>query len=127
MPVSPALSVALPVANEVAAVPAPELPPSAIRLFLANRGSGRIADASVCRDHAGVCCSIFAIVIFIATILVLRSKLSLAQFGWKFFTSRRGTRSAGDFGALPFIFGTLATSFLALCMAVPLALAWRSS
>ena len=28
----------------------------------------------------------------------------------------------GDFGALPFIFGTLATSFLALVMAVPLAL-----
>ena len=28
----------------------------------------------------------------------------------------------GDFGALPFIFGTLATSFLALAMAVPLAM-----
>ncbi len=29
---------------------------------------------------------------------------------------------SGKFGALPFIFGTLATSFLALAMAVPLAL-----
>ena len=67
-------------------------------------------------------CSIFAIVIFIATILVMRSKLSLAQFGMKFFTSQSWDPVSGDFGALPFIFGTLATSFLALLMAVPLGL-----
>ena len=121
-PVSPALSVALPVANEVAAVPAPELPPSAIRLFLANRGSGRIADRAFAGIMLVCACSIFAIVIFIATILVLRSKLSLAQFGFKFFKSQSWDPVSGDFGALPFIFGTLATSFLALCMAVPLGL-----
>jgi phosphate transport system permease protein len=44
------------------------------------------------------------------------------QFGWKFFTTSAWDPVSGDFGALPFIFGTLATSLLALCMAVPLAL-----
>ncbi len=66
--------------------------------------------------------SIFAIVLFIFGILVLHSRPSLAAFGLKFFTRGAWDPVAGDFGALPFIFGTLATSLLALCMAVPLAL-----
>jgi phosphate transport system permease protein len=66
--------------------------------------------------------SIFAIVLFILSILVLRSNLSLHQFGWRFFTRQAWDPVSGDFGALPFIYGTLATSFLALLMAVPLAL-----
>ncbi len=117
-----ALSVQMPSSPATGQVQAAVLPPSEIRRFLAKRGSGRIAD----RTFAGVmllcACSIFAIVIFIATILVLRSKLSLAEFGFKFFTSQSWDPVSGDFGALPFIFGTLATSFLALLMAVPLAL-----
>ena len=121
-PVSRALSVPLPPAREVEAAPSQELPPSAIRSFLANRGSGRIADRAFAGLMLVCACSIFAIVIFIATILVLRSKLSIAQFGFKFFTSQSWDPVSGDFGALPFIFGTLATSFLALCMAVPLGL-----
>jgi phosphate transport system permease protein len=40
----------------------------------------------------------------------------------KFFSSSAWDPVSGDFGALPFIYGTLATSFLALLMAVPLAL-----
>jgi phosphate transport system permease protein len=66
--------------------------------------------------------SIFAIVIFIASILVLRSKLSMVAFGMKFFSSQEWDPVSGVFGAFPFIYGTLATSFLALLMAVPLAL-----
>lgn len=67
-------------------------------------------------------CSIFAVVLFILFILILRSHLSLAQFGWKFFTRAAWDPVVGDFGALPFIYGTLVTSLLALLMAVPLAL-----
>jgi phosphate transport system permease protein len=66
--------------------------------------------------------SIFAIVAFIATILILKSHQSQVQFGWKFFMRSAWDPVSGDFGALPFIYGTLATSFLALLMAVPLAL-----
>jgi phosphate transport system permease protein len=46
----------------------------------------------------------------------------LVQFGFHFFTRSAWDPVSGDFGALPFIFGTLATSLLALAMAVPLAL-----
>lgn len=96
--------------------------PSLIRDYLSKRGSGRIADSSFAGVMLLCACSIFAIVAFIFWILILRSHLSLAEFGWKFFTRSAWDPVAGDFGALPFIFGTLATSLLALLMAVPLAL-----
>ncbi|MGF7180276.1 phosphate transport system permease protein [Tunturiibacter psychrotolerans] len=95
---------------------------SPIRDYLSKRGSGRLADNSFAAVMLICACSIFAIVLFIFGILVMHSRLSLAQFGWKFFTTQGWDPVSGDFGALPFIYGTLATSLLALCMAVPLAL-----
>ena len=97
-------------------------PNSEVRDFLHERGSGHLADTAFSTVMLLCALSIFAIVIFIASILVARSHLSLAQFGWRFFTRQAWDPVAGDFGALPFIYGTLATSFLALFMAVPLAL-----
>jgi phosphate transport system permease protein len=97
-------------------------PPSPIRQFLSQRGSGAVPDRIFAALMLVCACSIFAIVIFIASILIARSKLSLAQFGLKFFSSQDWDPVSGLFGALPFIYGTLATSFLALLMAVPLAL-----
>ena len=67
-------------------------------------------------------CSIFAIVLLIASILIMRSNLSRAKFGFAFFKGQNWDPVSGDFGALPFIIGTLETSFLALAIAVPLAL-----
>jgi phosphate transport system permease protein len=96
--------------------------PSVIRDFLRKRGSGSLADNSFAGVMLFCACSIFAIVLFIFGILVVHSRPSLAAFGWKFFTRQAWDPVSGDFGALPFIFGTLATSLLALCMAVPLAL-----
>ena len=105
--------------------PPPDADPQAsspIRKYLNQRGSGRLADSTFASLMLVCALSIFAIVLFIAVILILRSKLSLAQFGFKFFASQTWDPVSGDFGAFPFIFGTLATSFLALLMAVPLAL-----
>ena len=96
--------------------------PSPIRDFLRKRGSGRVADNTFAAIMLVCACSIFAIVLFILGILVIHSRPSLVAFGWKFFTRSAWDPVSGDFGALPFIFGTLATSLLALCMAVPLAL-----
>ena len=110
------------------AVPEPETPevpppsPSSVRLFLNSRGSSRRLDQGFAALLLVCACSIFVIVGFIVVILVLRSKLSLAQFGWHFFTGTAWDPVSGDFGAFPFIYGTLATSLLALLMAVPLAL-----
>jgi phosphate transport system permease protein len=97
-------------------------PPSPIRQFLNSRGSGRLADGAFGALMLVCACSIFVIVLFIGTILVMRSKLSLAAFGLKFFAGSSWDPVSGQFGAFPFIFGTLATSLLALVMAVPLAL-----
>ena len=60
--------------------------------------------------------------ILIAWELVSRSHLTLAKFGLGFFFRSAWDPVNGDFGALPFIYGTLVISFLALLMAVPLAL-----
>lgn len=96
--------------------------PSPIRNYLSKRGSGKLADQTFGALMLLCGLSIFAIVIFIATILVLRSHMSMTKFGLKFFTGSNWDPANGDFGALPFIFGTVATSLLALAMAVPLAL-----
>jgi phosphate transport system permease protein len=48
------------------------------------------------------------------------SALSRHQFGWKFFVTSTWDPVAGDFGALPFIYGTLVTSAVGLLIAVPL-------
>ena len=96
--------------------------PSAIRSFLMQRGSGTFADRTFSTAMLLCASSVFVIVLFISIILVLRSRLSLARFGWHFFAHTAWDPVSGDFGAFPFIYGTLATSFLALLMAVPLAL-----
>jgi phosphate transport system permease protein len=107
----------------------PPLPPvepnpvaSQIRDYLSSRGSGKLADGAFGALMLLCALSIFAIVLFIASILILRSKLSLHQFGMHFFVTQDWDPVNGIFGALPFIFGTLVTSFLALLIAVPLAL-----
>jgi phosphate transport system permease protein len=112
------------VTNFVAAVESttPEGAPSPIRQFLASRGSGGIADRAFSGLMLLCALSIFAIVLFIFIILMVRSQETITQFGLKFFERSAWDPVSGDFGALPFIFGTLATSFLALAMAVPLAL-----
>lgn len=96
--------------------------PSVVRNFLNSRGSGRLADASFATLMLICACTIFLIVLFIFWILIHNSHLSLVAFGWKFFTREAWDPVSGDFGALPFIYGTLMTSLLALAMAVPLAL-----
>lgn len=50
------------------------------------------------------------------------STLARAKFGWTFLFSTAWDPVAGEFGALPFTYGTLVTSALALAIAVPLGL-----
>ena len=119
MPVEPSLSSSVFAAADPSSGGAT---PSLIRTYLSKRGSGRVADNSFAALMLICACSIFAIVAFIFWILTVRSHLSLVQFGWKFFSRSAWDPVSGDFGALPFIYGTLATSLLALLIAVPLAL-----
>src|SRR5579864_301329 len=65
-----------------------------------------------------------ATILLIAVLLVYQlwvlSAEARAKFGWSFFVTKTWDPVAGDFGALPFIYGTLVTSAVALLIAVPL-------
>jgi phosphate transport system permease protein len=105
---------------------------SAQRHYLLSRGNSATADRifSILMLLCGL--SIFVIVALIAFELVVRSQLTWHKFGLGFFY-----RTFTDpytqlttywnpvnefFGARPFVYGTLVSSFLALLMAVPLAI-----
>jgi phosphate transport system permease protein len=66
--------------------------------------------------------SLLIIVVLIVTELIRKSGLSLQQFGAKFLFSSVWNPVSGEFGALPFIFGTIVSSLLGLLIAVPLSL-----
>jgi phosphate transport system permease protein len=119
---TPQISVAIPegVPSVASAVVTP--PPSAVRTFLNGRPSGAKADGFFGGLMLACALSIIAIVILILWVLIQNSRLSLHAFGFSFFTRTAWNPVVGDFGALPFIYGTLMTSILALCIAVPLAL-----
>jgi phosphate transport system permease protein len=67
-----------------------------------------------------------ATVVLITAALVYQlwadSVLPRHKFGWKFFITSVWDPVFEQFGALPFIYGTLVTSAVALCIAVPLGL-----
>ncbi len=66
----------------------------------------------------------FAVVALLGLIvyeLILGSHLSWHAFGWKFFGHSEWNPVEDQFGALPFIYGTVVSSILALLIAVPLA------
>jgi len=68
---------------------------------------------------------VFASSIFLVTVLLVfelyaTSTLPLHKFGWRFFVTSTWDPVFENFGALPFIYGTVLTSALALLMAVPL-------
>ena len=65
---------------------------------------------------------VLAIVGFILMELIKGSGLSLHKFGWRFFTGSDWDPVSGNFGAVPFIYGTLVSSLIALIIAVPLSL-----
>ena len=52
--------------------------------------------------------------------LFRNSALTRQKFGWSFFVTETWDPVAGTFGALPFVYGTVMTSLLALLISVPL-------
>ncbi|MBV9081541.1 MAG: phosphate ABC transporter permease subunit PstC [Acidobacteriaceae bacterium] len=55
--------------------------------------------------------------------LWVNSQPTVKTFGWHFLATSTWDPNGGKFGALPFIYGTCVTSFLALLIAVPLGVA----
>ena len=98
-----------------------EVPPkSGLRAFVDKlKGGDEIAHLITLTAAAGI--------ILITSLLVLElwrtSQLSRAKFGWMFFWTKVWDANFDNFGAAPFIYGTLVTSAVALAIAVPLGLA----
>ena len=64
--------------------------------------------------------SLLLITVLLVYQLWVLSGEARTKFGWDFFITRTWDPVAGQFGALPFIYGTLVTSAVALILAVPL-------
>jgi len=64
--------------------------------------------------------SVFLVTVFLVYELWIHSAPSRAKFGFSFLTGKVWDPVAEQFGALPFIYGTVLTSFLALLISVPL-------
>jgi len=83
-----------------------------------SRISDRIFHGAVL--SCGVC--VLGLVGVIVYQLVTKSALSWHAFGWKFFFRSEWDPVNEQFGAWPFVYGTLVSSLLALVLAVPLAI-----
>ncbi len=85
-------------------------------------GSGEIGDQIF--KFAMLLCglAVLGTLVLIVYQLVLRSGPSWHAFGFKFFTGHDWDPVNEQFGAMPFIYGTLVSSLLALIIAVPLSI-----
>ncbi|HKS74185.1 MAG TPA: phosphate ABC transporter permease subunit PstC [Terriglobales bacterium] len=88
---------------------------------LLKPGGSEIPDRvfSLAMLACGIC--VLALVALIIFELVTKSRLSWHAFGWKFFFQSEWDPVNDQYGAWPFVYGTLVSSFLALLLAVPLA------
>lgn len=69
-------------------------------------------------------CALLVVVVVVVMFVEMgaNARASLDAFGLSFLTSRTWDPVRGEFGALPFIYGTVVSSVLALLIAVPLSL-----
>ncbi len=105
---------------------------SAVRGYLLSRGNSAGSDRFFAGAMLLCALAIFALVALIAVELMTQSRLSWHAFGLSFFYKFNVDPIThlplfwdpvnGVFYALPFIYGTLVTSLVALCIAVPLAI-----
>jgi phosphate transport system permease protein len=80
-------------------------------------------DELVFRSGTGVfALLLIALVVAIGVRLVQQSQLSIREFGFSFWLTDTWDPVAGQFGARPFIWGTLFSSVLALIISTPIAL-----
>jgi phosphate transport system permease protein len=90
---------------------------------MAFRPFGARSDETIFRVGTGVFALVLiGIVIAIGVELYRQSLLSIREFGWAFWTTDVWDPVAGEFGARPFIWGTLYSSILALMISTPIAL-----
>ena len=67
--------------------------------------------------------SVFVLIVLIGVELAGGSRLALQKFGWRFLITSNWDPVNDVYGALPFIFGTIVSSLIALLIAVPISVA----
>jgi phosphate transport system permease protein len=94
----------------------------AVRASMLSGKTGEVGDQifKLAMLFCGV--AVLATLVLIVYELVLRSGPSWHAFGLKFFANSEWDPVNERFGAMPFIYGTLVSSFLALLIAVPLSI-----
>ncbi|HYV86282.1 MAG TPA: phosphate ABC transporter permease subunit PstC [Patescibacteria group bacterium] len=90
---------------------------------MATHSAGTRGDGRLFRITTGLVALFVPLVVAgIAVVLIHGSLLSIKEFGLRFWSGTTWDPVAGEFGALPFIWGTLYSSFLALLISTPVAL-----
>jgi phosphate transport system permease protein len=84
--------------------------------------NSKIQDAVLFYFLRTVAVIVIGILLFIIFILAKSAAPSISQTGFSFIFSKEWNPVNDQFGALPFIFGTLITSFLALAIAAPVSI-----
>src|ERR1039458_1670192 len=102
--------------SSMATVPKRAMPPRRALSFVGRLKAGEELAYLICLT-AGV--TIFLITALVLYELIAQSALSRHKFGWSFLFTSTWDPVAGTFGALPFIYGTVVTSILALSIAIP--------
>jgi len=89
---------------------------------LLKEGDSHVADRVFSLGMLACALCVLALVGLIIYELITKSSLSWHVSGWKFFFRSEWDPVNDHFGALPFVYGTLVSSILALVIAVPLAI-----
>jgi phosphate transport system permease protein len=66
--------------------------------------------------------AVFSLVFVMAYEMYKGSSLSIEKFGWRFLWTSIWDPVKGDFGALPYVYGTIVSSLVALVIALPLSI-----
>lgn len=101
---------------------APTLAAAAPASLLSRRSHGKVGNLL----FFGVCLVagtlVVVLLLTVIAVLVVNSQPSIQRFGIGFLLSARWDPVAEEFGALPFIYGTVVSSLLALLLAMPLSI-----
>jgi len=89
---------------------------------LATARSGpRLGDSAFRAVSIGAASSVLILLAVLVALLIRDSRESLVRYGFSFATTSTWDNVKAQFGALPYIYGTLVTSTVAIVLAVPVA------
>ena len=93
------------------------------KVISTKRAASRFGDRAFKWLTLVMALAVFGLIVLIGRELTLGSRLALHRFGWHFLVSSDWDPVNEVFGAMPFIFGTLVSSAIALVIAVPISIA----